>query len=116
MILNILIMACGIYMLYWAIQMKNNKKIPEMLVGKGFPIERAHDPEGFIKATFPYTFFTGAVLLIAGLTGALELLAAYPVADTIVNLCELAVILIYGILLMNAQRKFLVGEKQEEQK
>lgn len=111
MILNILIMACGIYMLYWAIQMKNNKKIPEMLVGKGFPIERAHDPEGFIKATFPLTLATGALLFLAGIVGALELLAAYPMADTIINLCEVAVILIYGVLLMRAQRRYLVGEK-----
>lgn len=111
MILNILIMACGIYMLYWAVQMKNNKKIPEMLVGKGFPIERAHDPEGFIKATFPLTLVTGALLFLAGIVGALELLAAYPMADMIINLCEVAVILIYGVLLMRAQRRYLVGEK-----
>lgn len=108
MILNILIMACGIYMLYWAMQMKNNKKIPEMLVGKGFPIERARDPEGFIRVTFPFTIVTAVVLLIAGIVGALELLAAYPVADVIINLAELAVILIYGVLLMRAQRKYLV--------
>lgn len=111
MILNILIMACGIYMLYWAIQMKSNKKIPEMLVGKNFPIERAHDPEGFIKATFPLTFATGVLLLVSGAIGSLELLAAYPMADMIINLIEVVVILVYGMLLMKAQRKYLVGEK-----
>ena len=110
MILNILIMACGVYMLYWAIQMKSNKKIPEMLVGKNFPIERARDPEGFIKATFPLTFVTGAVILVAGAVGALGLLAAYPMADTIINLIEVVVIMGYGMLLMRAQRKYLVGE------
>jgi len=111
MILNILIMACGIYMLYWAIQMKNTKKIPEMLVGKEFPIERAKDPEGFIKATFPVTLVTGAVLLIAGVVGALELLAAFPIADTIINVAEVVIIIGYGMLLMRAQRKYLVGEQ-----
>ncbi len=111
MILNILIMACGIYMLYWAIQMKSNKKIPEMLVGKNFPIERAQDPEGFIKATFPLTFATGVLLLASGAIGSLELLAAYPMADMIINLVEVVVILVYGMLLMKAQRKYLVGEK-----
>ncbi|MDE7266516.1 MAG: hypothetical protein K2N89_03515 [Lachnospiraceae bacterium] len=111
MILNILIMACGVYMLYWAVQMKNTKKIPEMLVGKEFPIERAKDPEGFIKATFPFTFATGMVLLAAGAVGALELLAAYPMADVVINVLEVAAILGYGALLMRAQRKYLVGEK-----
>lgn len=111
MILNILIMACGVYMLYWAVQMKNTKKIPQMLVGKEFPIERAKDPEGFIKATFPVTFVTGVVILIAGIVGALELLAAYPIADTVINVFEVAVIMGYGVLLMRAQRKYLVGEQ-----
>lgn len=111
MILNILIMACGVYVLYWAIQMKNSKKIPEMLVGKEFPIERAKDPEGFIKATFPVTFITGVVLLVAGVVGALELLAAYPVADMVINVLEVVVIIGYGMILMRAQRKYLVGEK-----
>ena len=99
MILNILIMACGNYMLYWAIQMKRNKKIPEMLVGKNFPIERAQNPEGFIKATFPITFATGALLLVSGAVGALDLL-------------EVVAIIGYGALLMRAQRKYLVGETQ----
>ncbi|NDO50323.1 hypothetical protein FMM75_13280 [Lachnospiraceae bacterium MD335] len=112
MILNILIMACGIYMLYWAIQMKRNKKIPEMLVGKNFPIERAQNPEGFIKATFPITFATGALLLVSGAVGALELLASYPMADTAINLLEVVAIIGYGALLMRAQRKYLVGETQ----
>ena len=111
MILNILIMACGVYILYWATQMKQNKKIPEMLVGKNFPIERAHDPEGFIKATFPLTFVTGVLLLAAGVIGALELLAAYPFVDMIINLIEVVAIIAYGMLLMKAQRKYLVGEK-----
>ena len=39
MILDLLIMACGVYMVYWAVQMKSTNKIPEMLVGKGFPIK-----------------------------------------------------------------------------
>lgn len=97
-------------MLYWAIQMKHNKKIPEMLVGKNFPIERARDPEGFIKATFPMTFATGVMLLAAGAIGALELLAVYPIVDTIINLAEVVIIMSYGMLLMRAQRKYLVGE------
>lgn len=97
-------------MLYWAIQMKRNKKIPEMLVGKNFPIERARDPEGFIKTTFPLTFATGVMLLAAGAIGALELLAVYPIADTIINLAEVVIIMVYGMLLMRAQRKYLVGE------
>ena len=49
-ILKMLIMACGVYMIYWAVQMKTTHQIPQMLVGKGFPTDRAKDPEGFMKS------------------------------------------------------------------
>ncbi len=73
MILDLLIMACGVYMIYWAVQMRSSNKIPAMLVGKGFPIDRAKDPDGFIRFTFPFTFSTGVVLFALGLVGALGL-------------------------------------------
>lgn len=109
MIFNILIMACGIYMIYWAVQMKSTQKIPVMLVGKGFPIDRAKDPKGFIRFTFPYTMLTGILLLAVGLVEALEVLALYPVASTLLSFFLVVVIIGYGMILMRAQRKYLVG-------
>ncbi|MDE7415912.1 MAG: hypothetical protein K2N44_06275 [Lachnospiraceae bacterium] len=111
MILDLLIMACGIYMVYWAVQMKSTNKIPAMLVGKGFPINRAKDPEGFIKFTFPFTFSTGVVLFAMGLIGALELFITYPLAETLMRIVLVAVIIAYGVVLMKAQKKYLVGIK-----
>ena len=111
MILDLLIMACGIYIIYWAVQMKTTNKIPVMLVGKGFPINRAKDPEGFIKFTFPFTFATGIVLLGVGLVGALELFATNPLAETVMRIVLVIVIVAYGMVLMKAQKKYLVGLK-----
>lgn len=109
MILDLLIMACGIYMIYWAVQMKSTNKIPAMLVGKGFPISRAKDPDGFIRFTFPLTFATGVVLLTTGLAGALEIFVTYPLAETLMRIILIVVIVVYGMMLMKAQRKYLVG-------
>ena len=111
MILDLLIMACGVYMVYWAIQMKSTNKIPAMLVGKGFPINRAKDPEGFIKFTFPFTFSAGVVLFVMGLIGALGLFITYPLAETLMRIVLVAVIIAYGVVLMKAQKKYLVGIK-----
>ncbi|MDE6052419.1 MAG: hypothetical protein K2G55_01365 [Lachnospiraceae bacterium] len=111
MILDLLIMACGVYMVYWAVQMKYTNKIPAMLVGKGFPINRAKDPEGFIKFTFPFTFSTGVVLFAMGLIGALGLFITYPLAETLMRIVLVAVIIAYGVVLMKAQKKYLVGIK-----
>jgi len=109
MVMDLLIMACGVYMIYWAVQMKASKKIPTMLVGKGFPINRAKDPEGFIRFTFPFTFGTGIALLVAGLTGALEIFVVYPLADVLLNIVVVIIVLGYGVILMRAQKKYLVG-------
>ncbi|MDE5824500.1 MAG: hypothetical protein K2H91_07450 [Lachnospiraceae bacterium] len=111
MILDLLIMACGVYMVYWAVQMKSTNKIPVMLVGKGFPINRAKDPEGFIKFTFPFTFSTGVALFAMGLVGALGLFITYPLAETLMRIVLVAVIIAYGVVLMKAQKKYLVGIK-----
>lgn len=111
MVLDLLIMACGIYMIYWAVQMKTTNKIPAMLVGKGFPVNRAKDPEGFIKFTFPFTFAAGIVLLAVGLVGALGLFTTHPLAETMMRLLLVIVIVAYGMVLMKAQKKYLVGVK-----
>lgn len=116
MILDLLIMACGMYMIYWAVQMKSSNKIPTMLVGKGFPISRAKDPEGFMKYTFPFTMGTGILLFAAGLAGALEVFILYPWADTILSLLVVLVVLGYGMILMRAQKKYLVGISEEHSK
>lgn len=111
MILDLLIMACGVYMVYWAVQMKSTNKIPAMLVGKGFPINRAKDPDGFIRFTFPFTFVTGVMLFFMGLVGALGLFITYPLAETLMRIVMVVVIIAYGVVLMKAQKKYLVGIK-----
>lgn len=111
MILDLLIMACGVYMIYWAVQMRSTNKIPAMLVGKGFPVNRAKDPEGFIRFTFPFTFATGVILFVVGMVGALGLFITYPLAETLMRLVLVVVIVGYGMVLMKAQKKYLVGIK-----
>lgn len=111
MALDLLVVACGIYMIYQAVRMRKTKQIPDMLVGKNFPAGRAHDAEGFIRAAFPMTYFTGTMLVLTGAFSLFDILASYPVADVFINLLEVAVILLYGVLLMKAQKKYLVGEK-----
>ena len=108
-ILKMLIMACGVYMIYWAVQMKTTHQIPQMLVGKGFPTDRAKDPEGFMKVTFPLTMGMGIILFAVGLTGALELFIQYPFVDTLLTVLMLAALVIYGMLLLKAQKKYLIG-------
>ena len=116
MIIGLLIIACGVYVIYWAMQMIQTKKIPEMLVGKGFPISRAKDKDGFIKATFPMTLALGVILFVVGILGALGVFAAYPLVDTLLSIVLIVVIIIYGMFLLKAQQKYLVGLDEKKKK
>lgn len=112
MFFDLLIMACGVYMAYWALQMKREHKIPEMLVGKNFKLERAKDPDGFIKYTFPYTLGTGVILFAAGFILSLGLFTeTFPLFDTLISLGLVVLIILYGVVLMKAQKWYLVGLK-----
>ncbi|MDE7477894.1 MAG: hypothetical protein K2M91_08080 [Lachnospiraceae bacterium] len=111
MILDLLLIACGAYVIYGAIQMKVAKKIPDMLVGKEFPVNRAKDTEGFIRFTFPLTVVVGIVLFVVGLVGVLGLLAAHPMAETVMQIIMGMSVITYGMVLLSAQRKYLVGKK-----
>lgn len=115
-ILKMLIMACGVYMIYWAVQMISTHKIPQMLVGKGFPTDRAKDPEGFIKVTFPLTMGMGIILLAVGLTGALEIFIEYPIVDTLLTLVMLIALVLYGMILLRAQKRYLIGLDENNKK
>lgn len=114
MIIDLLIIACGVYVIYWAVQMVQTKTIPEMLVGKGFPTSRAKDREGFIKATFPMTLVLGIVLFAVGVSGALGVFASYPLVDTLLSVVLIVVIVLYGVFLLKAQQKYLIGLEQKK--
>ena len=96
-------------MRYLYVQMKTTHKIPQMLVGKGFPTDRAKDPEGFMKVTFPLTMGMGIILLAVGVMGALEVFVAYPIVDTILTLIMLVALMLYGMFLLKAQKRYLIG-------
>lgn len=109
MTMDIIILGVGVYMVYWAIQMKISGQIPKMLVGRGFNIEKAKDPQGFIQSTFPFTFGIGILLIIFGAVGALNLLYAHPYISTGISFGVVIIILAYGKFLYNAQMKYFVG-------
>ena len=109
MILDFVIMICGVYVIYETVQMKTGSKIPEMLTGKGFLMEQAKDPAGFIHFILPYTLGTGIALLVSGLFGMFEILETCPPAETVMRVALVVVIVVYGMVLMYAQKKYLAG-------
>lgn len=108
-ILDLVIMICGVYVIYETVRMKTGSEIPEMFTGKGFMMEQAKDPAGFIRFMVPFTFGTGIALLASGVFGVFGILENYPLAETVMRVVLVAVIVVYGMVLMYAQKKYLVG-------
>lgn len=114
--MNLLLIACGIYMIYWSVQMKKTHEIPEMMVGKKFPLNRAKDPDGFIKASFPVTVVTGAILVAIGMLEALEILVLFEVLNASLSFIVVIVVIGYGMILLKLQKKYLLGVVDEKKK
>ena len=62
-----------------------------------------------MKVTFPLTMGMGIILLAVGVMGALEVFVAYPIVDTILTLIMLVALMLYGMFLLKAQKRYLIG-------
>ena len=107
--LQIVMMACGIYMAYWAIQMKTTNEIPSVLVGKGYTKDKAKDPDGFIKATFPFTLLTGILIFAFSVVNAMKLFEEHAILEFLFNTVCVIIIILYAVFLTKAQKKYLFG-------
>lgn len=116
MTLQVVMMACGVYMCYWAVQMKASNNIPSVLVGKGYSKDKAKDPEGFIKKTFPFTFATGVIIFVASVLNAIRIFAEYPIIEFLFNMICVTIIILYAMFLTKAQKKYLFGVEDTKNK
>ncbi len=96
-------------MSYWAIQMKTSNEIPSVLVGKGYSKDKAKDPDGFIKATFPFTLLTGILIFVFSIINAMKLFEDRILLEFLFNSVCVVVIILYAVFLTNAQKKYLFG-------
>lgn len=114
--LQIVLMACGIYMCYWAVQMKTSNEIPAVLVGKGYSKEKAKDPDGFIKHTFPFTLITGIIIFVTSVLNAIKFFEEHAVIEFLFNIISVSIVIIYAYFLTKAQKKYLFGLEDKNKK
>lgn len=108
-LINIIILACGVYMIYSAFSMKTTGKIPTNLLGKGVNLATAKDIPGFIKKMYPITMVVGILTFLCGLSGGLGILKDVGYVQTIISLVFVVIILGYGKILVDAQKKYLMN-------
>lgn len=108
-ILKMLIMACGVYMIYWAVQMKTTHQIPQMLVGKGFPY-RQSQRSGRLHESYISTYHgNGDHSSGCWIDRSLGGIWCVSYCGTILTLLMLAALVFYGMFLLKAQKRYLIG-------
>lgn len=106
--MDILIMFSGAYLIYAAVQMKRTGEISSAIVGKGCDLKKAKDPKGYIDYMYLKSIFMGVIVILSG--GADYLNDKYwsiPNFNLIVCGVFLVIIIIYGKIAMDAQKKYL---------
>lgn len=108
-LINIIIIACGAYMVYGAISMKTSGTVPSNLVGKNVNLAVARDIPGFIKKMFPITLVVGVLTLLCGVLTAIGIFGDNGYVQTIISLVFVVIVLGYGKILVDAQKKYLMN-------
>lgn len=107
--MDILIILSGAYLVYSSVQMKRTGEISSLIVGKGFDLKKAKDLKGYIDYMYLKSIIMGVVVMAGG--GVNYLNDNYwniPNFNLIVCGVFLAVIVIYGKITIDAQKKYLV--------
>lgn len=106
--MDILIMFCGAYLIYSSIQMKRTGEISSVLIGKGYDVKKAKDPEGYIEYMYLKSVILG-VIVIAG--GAIDFLNDrywnIPNLNLIVSGIFLLILIVFCKIALDAQKKYL---------
>lgn len=106
--MDILIMISGAYLVYSSVRMKRTGEISSLIVGKGYDLKKAKDLKGYIEYMYLKSIIMGIVVMAGG--GLNYLNDNYwniPNFNLIVCVVFLAVIIIYGKITIDAQKKYL---------
>ena len=106
--MDMLIVISGAYLIYISVRMKRTGEINSAIVGKNIDTKKARDPEGYIAYMYLKSIVMGVIVMAGG--GLNYLNDKYwniPNLGLITCGVFLAVVIIYGKLIVNAQKKFL---------
>ena len=81
-IFDIVVLACGVYLIWAAITMKRNRTIPGIMLSKGAEISKTADTEGFLNYMFYPTLMMGIIGSISGLLGVAIVITSYSIHYT----------------------------------
>lgn len=109
MVLDMLLIAFGVYMSYAAVALKTRGEVTaNIMLPKNVKPEQIKDKEGFIAFTYPKTLVIGIITVIMGLAMLVnDFFKASVLVNFIVPFFFMIVVIIYGVMIKKAQSRFL---------
>lgn len=106
--LEVILLGCAVYMLVLTVKMNSSKEIPSFFVSSRIKIENAKDKEGYIKYMTPRMYlFCGVLIVFSGISIISGYINIPAYVTLVVNVLYFAVLIIYGIISVKAQNKYL---------
>ncbi len=107
---DVLIVMCGIYIIYTMVRMKREGKInPSVLLGKNITESMIKDKEGFIKYMYPKAMGLGIITVVCGIADYLnEIMGNFRIVSFLIMIAFFVVLAIYCVYANKAKKKFIV--------
>lgn len=103
---DILIVLCGVYIIYTTVIMKNSGKInPSVLLGKSITEDMIKDKPGFINFMFPRAMGLGVVTIVCGVLDIF--FGSSQVIGLTIIVVFLIVLILYCVQINQARKKFV---------
>ena len=106
--ITIFIFAWGIYLIYMTVKMKASGVIPRQMLSNKINLDRARDIPGYINHMYKMNMIFG--ILICALSAVLIYENFRPINDwfhIIANAGSIVVLIIYAVITVKAQNKYL---------
>lgn len=107
--ITIFIFCWGLYLIYMTVRMKSSGEIPKQMLSNKINLDRARDIPGYIAHMYKINMFFG--ILICVLSGILIYENFRPINDwvhIIANAGYLVGLIVYAVITVKAQNKYLV--------
>ena len=107
-IIDILLSACAVYILYLNFKMKASGEIPQFLISPKVNLERSKDKPGFIKYMFPRLIIYSVIVLLFSAVNIIARLFTISRYITLVTaLAFFGALIYYCVITVKAQNRFL---------
>lgn len=114
MILDIMLLACGIYIFGQNVRMKMTGKIPKGMINPRVKTENAPDIKGYINYIYIRGAIFGVVLIVMSFMLMLQSFVELPaVLLLLAQLLYIGTLIYYAVISVRAQNKFLFRVNKE---